>query len=66
MLYLCRDPAQKWQLAEAAFEHMTLAMGSLPAFEQMPEAHFDPMSPSQPPGFAVILDLLGKPRQDSS
>ncbi len=56
-----RDAKQKWQLAEAAFEHMTLVLSSLPSFQQMSQSHVEPMSPLQPPGFAAILDLLGKP-----
>ncbi|KAK9817460.1 hypothetical protein WJX74_003584 [Apatococcus lobatus] len=55
-----RDPSQKWQLAAAAFEHMTLVLASLPTSAQLPGTHFDPMSPLLPPGFAAILDLLGE------
>ena len=59
--WACRDPSQKWQVAEAAFEHMALVLTSLPTYEQLPATRFDPMSPLQPPGFAALLDLLGEP-----
>ena len=50
----CRDPRQKWQLAQAAFEHCQLVIGAL---ETSPPLSQDVLA-RPPPGLVVCESVL--------